>query len=390
MFRQSGWRAQAILACFVLLGLMMTGASLSAYRSADQRTAVEALQARTQGILSASANLKVAVLNSARGERGYVLTGNPAFLEPYADAKPEIRSGLARLHKFAGSHAADGDHVHNIEARLQDLANWQEGIIGLKRNGHHQQAVNRIKSGDGKRMIESVLDELAHVELHAKVTLAASTREASRLSRANELYQYGLTLVGLILLIISAIATVAVRRSIDAETQARDELQRRAMTDDLTGLANRRELLSSLERAIAAARRNRRPLALALIDIDHFKRINDNHGHPAGDAVIRRIAMLAVDVMRGQDTVGRLGGEEFAVVLPDASAQDALAACERLREAVGTTDLEMETGHQIYITLSTGIAVFDRHDSAETMIARADAALYAAKHGGRDQVKLAA
>ena len=176
----------------------------------------------------------------------------------------------------------------------------------------------------------------------------------------------------------------------EAEARVREELHRRAVTDDLTGLANRRELLASLERAIAGSRRNRRPLALAVLDIDHFKRINDNHGHPAGDAVIRRIALLAVEVMRGQDTVGRLGGEEFAVVLPDCTAEDALAACERLRTAVRDTDLEMETGLPIYITLSTGVAVFERSDTAETMIARADAALYAAKHGGRDQVKLAA
>ena len=369
---------------------MMTGASLTAYRSAEQRDAVEILQTRTQNILSVSGDLKVAVLNSARGERGYVLTGDQLFLEPYKAAEPEIASNLARLRLLTSSQVADSDHVASIENHLRDFAAWQKAVIRLKTNGNSEEARQRISRGDGKRMIENVLDELEHVELHAQVTLAASAREAGRLSRNNELYQYGLTMVGLLLLIISALATVAVRRSMDAEAQTREELQRRAMTDDLTGLANRRELLSSLERAIAAARRNRRPLALALIDIDHFKRINDNHGHPAGDAVIRRIAMLAVDVMRGQDTVGRLGGEEFAVVLPDSTANDALAACERLREAVGTTDLEMETGHQIYITLSTGIAVFDRHDSAETMIARADAALYAAKHGGRDQVKLAA
>lgn len=210
------------------------------------------------------------------------------------------------------------------------------------------------------------------------------------LARNSELYQYGLTLVGLILLVITALANAAVRRSVEAETRIREELHRRAMTDDLTGLANRRELLASLERAIASSRRNRRPLALAVLDIDHFKRINDSHGHPAGDAVIRRIALLAVEVMRGQDTVGRLGGEEFAVVLPDCSAEDALSACERLRMAVRDTDLEMETGLPIYITLSTGVAVFERSDTAETMIARADAALYAAKNGGRDQVKLAA
>lgn len=191
-------------------------------------------------------------------------------------------------------------------------------------------------------------------------------------------------------MVLAGFAVIAVRRAVEAEERIRRELMRRAMTDELTGLANRREFMASLDRAIAAARRNRRPLALAILDIDHFKRVNDTYGHPAGDAVIRTVASTAVDIMRGQDTVGRLGGEEFAVVLPDCSGDNAFAACERLRVAMREADLEMETGENISVTLSTGIAVFAKDDSAEAMIARADAALYDAKNGGRDRVLLAA
>ena len=379
-----------MLACLAVLALMMTGASVFAYRSAQQRIAVEALQDRTQALLSASADLKVAMLNSARGERGFVVTQDPAFLEPFTAAQPRIDEGMRQLRDLTGNDADAREHVRIIAAQVRALTDWQRQVIALQRSGRHDRAVALIGAGDGKRLIEALLDEIAHVELHAQVSLSASTREAQALARNSEWYQYGLTLVGLLLLLSTSFATLAVRRSIKAEAEVREELHRRAMTDDLTGLANRRELLASLDRAIAGARRSRRPLALAVLDIDHFKSINDSHGHPAGDAVIRRIAMLAVDVMRGQDTVGRLGGEEFAIVLPDCSAEDALAACERLRLAVRETDLEMETGHQIYITLSTGIAVFEREDNSDSMIARADAALYAAKHGGRDQVKLAA
>ena len=332
----------------------------------------------------------MAVLNAARGERGYVVTGNPAFLEPYLEARPAIARQSDRLRSLTQQLPAAHEHARSIRQRLDQLTRWQETVISLQRQGGHTEAVAMIATGEGRRMIEGLLAETAQIERHARASLAASTSRADDLARNSELYQYGLTLVGLLLLAITALANVAVRRSMEAEARVREELHRRAVTDDLTGLANRRELLASLERAIAGSRRNRRPLALAVLDIDHFKRINDNYGHPAGDAVIRRIALLAVEVMRGQDTVGRLGGEEFAVVLPDCTAEDALAACERLRTAVRDTDLEMETGLPIYITLSTGVAVFERSDTAETMIARADAALYAAKHGGRDQVKLAA
>ena len=379
-----------MLACLAMLAVLMSGASVFAYRSAQQRNTLETLQDRTQVLLGASADMKVAILNATRGERGFVVTQDQRFLEPYTAAQPKIAAEIRRLRALTSSDAEGAAHVRNIESQLRTLAEWQQQIIRLQKNGMHDRAVAQISAGGGRQMIEALLDEIGHVELHAQVSLASSKSEGNILARNNELYQYGLTLVGILLLLVTPFATLAVRRSISAEAEAREELHRRAMTDDLTGLANRRELLASLDRAIAGARRSRRPLALAVIDIDHFKHINDSHGHPAGDAVIRRIAMLAVAVMRGQDTVGRLGGEEFAVVLPDCTAEDALAACERLRLAVRDTDLEMETGHPIFITLSTGIAVFDRQDSAEAMIARADAALYAAKHGGRDQVKLAA
>lgn len=379
-----------MLACLAVLALLLTGASVFAYRSAEQRKAAEEVQDRTQALLSSSADLKVAILNANRGERGYVITQNPKFLEPYTAAQPLIANELSRLGTLTGSDPKGTEHLRDIESQLAELAGWQREVISLQSTGAHDEAIALITAGGGRRLIEGLLDEIAHLELHAHVSLSSSANQTEILARNNELYQYGLTLVGLMLLVVTSFATVAIRRSIRAEAEVREELHRRAITDDLTGLANRRELMASLDRAIAAARRSRRPLALAVLDIDHFKHINDSHGHPAGDAVIRRIAMLAVDVMRGQDTVGRLGGEEFAVILPDCAAEDAMAACERLRLAVRDTDLEMETGHPIFITLSTGIAVFERHDCAEAMIARADAALYAAKHGGRDQVRLAA
>jgi diguanylate cyclase (GGDEF)-like protein len=325
-----------------------------------------------------------------RGERGYVITGNDEFLLPYVLSRPVLEDKISQLKVLTSTVGDQRIHVNSIAFDLQRFMAWQAKVIALQRSGQHDAAVTMIATGDGRRAVESILDELQHVEEHSEESLTLYAESAANYTRSNEIYQYGLTLFGFLLLLISITAATAMRRSAEAEAEAREELRRRAMTDDLTGLANRRELLASLERAIAAARRNRRPLALALLDIDHFKRVNDLHGHPAGDAVIRRIALLAVDVMRGQDTVGRLSGEEFAIVLPDCSAEDAMAACERLCEEVRTTDLEMETGANLFITLSTGVTVFERNDSAESMIARADAALYAAKHGGRNQVKLAA
>lgn len=388
--RFTSWRKYAALACLVTLALLLTGASLSAYRAAEQRRVAERSLVQTRAILDTTATLKVEMLNAVRGERGYVITNNPEFLLPYLHSHPVLRRQMTRLDRLTSSVSGHRAHSAAIERELADLMDWQSKVVALQHSGQHDAAVRTISNGAGRRSVERILSRLSDIDALASRSLLRDSASAAKLEKRNELNQYGITVFGFIFLYISVVATSAVRRAAEAEAEARAELHRRAITDDLTGLANRRELLSSLERAIASARRNRRPLALAMIDIDHFKRINDTHGHPAGDAVIRRIALLAVEVMRGQDTVGRLGGEEFAVVLPDCSTEAAMAACERLRQAVRETDLEMETGAQVFITLSTGVTVFERNDTAEAMIARADAALYAAKHGGRDQVKLAA
>ena len=161
-------------------------------------------------------------------------------------------------------------------------------------------------------------------------------------------------------------------------------------TDELPGLANRREILHALDWLIGAARRSGRPLSVAVLDIDHFKRVNDAHGHPAGDEVIRRVAQLAVEVMRDQDLVGRLGGEEFVIAMPDTAVETARQACERLREALSVLPILLPTGKAVTVTLSTGVTQFASEDDRTQLIARADEALYWAKKQGRNRVLLAA
>lgn len=386
----AGWRGQALIACIVALGLLLAGTSWFAYSSARERESAEAWREHAREVLETSATIKIAALNALRGERGYLLTEDPAFLAPYEGAAPRLAPLAAELTRLVRDNEEQSRHARILDSELASFAAWLDSVIADKRAGHGDLAIAKVKRGEGRRWIEAIIDSLETIEANEAELLAERAAVAQRRARANEIYQYILTAAGLALMVLSAFAVVAVRRATAAEAALRNELRRRAMTDELTGLANRREFMASLDRAIAASRRNRRPLALAILDIDHFKRVNDTYGHPAGDAVIRKIATEAVDIMRGQDTVGRLGGEEFAIVLPDCSTDDAIAACERLRIAVRESDLEIETGHRMFVTLSTGIAVFDKGDTAEAMIARADAALYSAKNGGRDRVLLAA
>lgn len=165
------------------------------------------------------------------------------------------------------------------------------------------------------------------------------------------------------------------------------EAQKLANTDQLTGLANRRCTLDWLERLVRASAEVDEPLATLIFDIDHFKLVNDTRGHQTGDEVLRRVAALARRELRTEDLVGRIGGEEFACILPGVSAAEARSLAERLCRAIAEGS---GSGGLPRATISVGMAVYRKGDTPERLLARADAALYEAKQAGRNQVKRAA
>lgn len=177
-----------------------------------------------------------------------------------------------------------------------------------------------------------------------------------------------------------------------AEQQAR-EAALLASTDELTALANRRAFFRHLDRQVQAANDFGWPLAVAIFDVDHFKLVNDEHGHTVGDRVLQLVASRSVAVVRSGDLVGRLGGEEFGILMPGASAEDATAVAERLRLAIeGPVPAAGDGGSEALptVTVSVGIAAHVRGQSSGDLLTGADRALYAAKSAGRNRVRLAA
>jgi len=162
-----------------------------------------------------------------------------------------------------------------------------------------------------------------------------------------------------------------------------------AMTDELTRLPNRRHLQMLAEAQLAAAQAGGTPLALLALDIDHFKRINDQHGHDAGDQVLRRVAAAAQAALRRNDVLGRTGGEEFVALLPGASTEVAMEVAERMRAAVAALCMDdIAPGLQASISLGVSPRLADER-SLQPLLKRADAALYRAKAAGRNMVVLA-
>ncbi|HEV2334755.1 MAG TPA: PleD family two-component system response regulator [Stellaceae bacterium] len=159
-----------------------------------------------------------------------------------------------------------------------------------------------------------------------------------------------------------------------------------ALTDELTGLYNRRYVLAHLNELLDRLPDSAASTALMLFDVDHFKKVNDRYGHPAGDEVLRELAERAVRQVRSVDLVGRLGGEEFVVVMPETTLSDALLVAERLRVAVADEPFIVEgSGDRLPVTVSVGVAMTgEGTDVMETLLKRADDALYAAKKAGRN------
>jgi len=160
-----------------------------------------------------------------------------------------------------------------------------------------------------------------------------------------------------------------------------------AMKDVLTGLSNRRAISDVLQVAVARAQRHGQLLSVLMLDIDHFKRINDSYGHQAGDVVLRGVAQTLSSRLRAQDEIGRFGGEEFLVVLPDTGLDGALILAEALRAAIEATPTQWGA-HRIAATISIGLrgGMVAGSDTADSVVAAADAALYRAKQAGRNRV----
>jgi diguanylate cyclase (GGDEF)-like protein len=163
------------------------------------------------------------------------------------------------------------------------------------------------------------------------------------------------------------------------------ELERLAYYDELTGLPNRRSVLRQLEALLSRGRRHGHALAVLMVDADHFKALNDRRGHAAGDGALRALAGRLRERLRAEDVIGRFGGEEFVIGLPDARAVGAAAVAEDVRAAVAERPMTID-GHVLTLTVSVGWAAWEDEDLGQ-LIARADSALYEAKAAGRDCVR---
>jgi two-component system cell cycle response regulator len=237
-----------------------------------------------------------------------------------------------------------------------------------------------------------------HSDVDAGVGVLAMDSGASDVAPAGSLQEE---------LVLRVRAMLRRKAADDALRQTSETSLRLAATDPLTGLYNRRYAQAYLDDAVRTARTGRRPFTVMMLDIDHFKQVNDEFGHAAGDSVLREVAHRMRQNLRAIDLVARFGGEEFLIVLPATDAERAVRAADRLRTRIAGIPVDLEDGRKVSVTVSIGVTVSARHKAgrsqrsgqggAETvgaqvvtrLIGAADTALYSAKLGGRNRVEMA-
>ncbi len=267
--------------------------------------------------------------------------------------RDSAEGGSAQSKKSESPNALDGERAKEFLSRLHTVAAQVADNVGR----HHA-------------LVEEISTDLSTSASAGDGSLEeAVVRAVSNIMDANSQLQQQL-----------AEAT----ETIQEQTRQIESHMADVLADPLTGIANRRAFDEHLGRRLAEWKRHRRPFCLAMLDVDHFKRFNDEHGHLAGDQVLCAVAKTMSQTVREMDLAARYGGEEFAVLMPDTSLQDGCGAAERVREAIQNAATQFE-GVELRVTASIGLAEVLSGNDAAALIQRADSALYASKKAGRNR-----
>jgi diguanylate cyclase (GGDEF)-like protein len=286
------------------------------------------------------------------------------------DADPNLRYQVDLYAARALSHEALGDY----RAAMDDLKLERTGRRKLNDDARTQQSLLLQYQFDTARR------DLENARLQAE--RRSQQQRLKVVERANRWQLVALTSSGLLMVLLLALFLRQWRNM--------RQINRLALTDALTGVANRRHIEVAAEQAVTHARSSSEPMAVITFDLDWFKRINDGHGHAGGDQVLVRVARACEAVLRQNDLLGRIGGEEFIVLLPNTSPDAALLVAERLRDSVHRLDLS-DIAENLGVTISLGLAMLrTQDDGVHDVIDRADAALYRAKEAGRNRVAVEA
>jgi diguanylate cyclase (GGDEF)-like protein len=332
------------------------------------------------------------VSNAARDLKMQILELRNRMLEmsirgrSVAAARQDIHERRLRIQEnldlVEANFLGDKRAVARMRALIKDWEIDQEQSLSDFEHDHADAAIYRMGHGT-QTLVDSLLLDNDYVINFARGRAIQFVSESENAQRRFSAWILGGALV------ITCAHLVLLWRRLLAKRELFDRLHALAVIDDLTGAKNRRAFLEEAQAELKRAQRMKHPLAIIAIDIDNFKKINDIHGHAAGDTVLRAFGISCGQQLRQIDTLGRIGGEEFAVLLPGSAVPAAAQVAERIRAAFQAAPFVVGSSKQT-VTVSLGVAELQaHHHDAVHLLSDADHALYAAKHGGKNRVVVA-
>lgn len=382
-------------AAMLLMGLFMIFL-LSQFKDADS------LRIHTYKVLESSDIFLSTMKDAETGQRGYLLTGNKSYLEPFLDAQKIIHVQLDELRRLTNDNPDQQQRL----ARLAPLVDAKFSVllhtIELYNSQHAKEALEIVKSNSGKNLMDSI--RVVSNDFNIMERRLLERREIEYKSQLKNLLTTMTVLIVLAFLLIFIFASKArqeFHERLRIQAKEKEVIRNLAFYDTLTRLPNRRLLDDRLQQSLASSNRSALYGALIFLDMDNFKPLNDLHGHLAGDALLVEVARRLNACVRKVDTVARFGGDEFVVVLSELdvdktkSTKQAGNIAEKIRNALGETYLlkiqpegQAETTIEHSCTSSIGVVLFINHEiSAEEVLRQADMAMYQAKDAGRNSIR---
>jgi diguanylate cyclase (GGDEF)-like protein len=309
---------------------------------------------------------------------GYAETSSDAFRTEFAQQKEVARASLVTL---ATQPHGESTHTPDAGDIEKNFANYSQALDGVVADGNRGNGSKGSALARSRELFDTTFAHYyagLHQRHEADLNLAQASAQRIRFWTSMLFYaQLGLAVLfgvlGLVYLERIARSFLAVA-------------ERMAVTDGLTGLFNRRYLDNTLDEELSRAGRHGRPLTIAMIDIDHFKRFNDAHGHQTGDRLLRDLTKLMGQNVRAEDSIARYGGEEFVIIFPETSLGDGVLAAEKLRQATADR-FPVGDGQTFPVTISIGLAAFPGDGTTgDELIRAADERLYRAKAEGRNRI----
>ncbi len=316
--------------------------------------------------------LQVALIRNPRQDIGKAYEDDKAFAE-------QARSDLKVIkNNFLG----DMSVVDEIEVKLNQWDVIRANILGQVEMERFQSAEYLSKTVSAQQFndVLPLLDYVMNFALSKGKQYVAEANQSSEL-----MISHGRQLILMLSGFIAATGLVVIGRV----RYLHKELSRQATTDYLTGVPNRRHFLALIDRELGRSRRYGTLFSLAIVDLDRFKEINDKYGHQVGDSVLRQFSDTCREALRDTDTVGRIGGEEFALLLPNTGLNEAVEVVERARNAIERSEITTAGNDNIRYTASFGLATYTSEtDTIATLFTRADDAMYEAKDAGRNRIRV--